>query len=169
MKTLAMFAALATIVSVPGQAQKLNLNFDAFAKNATEKTELNLEGPMLDMLKQTLLKGAGKDPNAYASVTEIGVHSYEYAKAGDYSGAAVAALRDQVTAAGGWSTLLSTKDKDDDTAIYVFMQGDKPAGFLLINAEPKEVNVIHVAGSIELARLQELVNSSIHFKEPAQE
>jgi hypothetical protein len=51
----------------------------------------------------------------------------------------------------------------------VLMQGDKPAGFLLISAEPKELTVIHVAGSIQLAQLKELVDSTIKFKELAQE
>ncbi len=39
MKTLATFALLAGFISIPANAQKLdlNLNFDALAKNATEK------------------------------------------------------------------------------------------------------------------------------------
>ena len=42
-------------------------------------------------------------------------------------------------------------------------QDGKPGGFLLISAEPKELTVVHVVGSIDLASLQEVVNSTIHY------
>ncbi len=162
--------------STPSQAplcgqisSKLNLNFDAIAKNATEKTELTLEGPMLDLLKQTVLKAGGQDPALFAAVDQVSVHSYEFSKPGDYSNSDLDPLRKQLASSAGWSRVLSVKEQGEDTQIYVFMQGDKPAGFLLISAEPKELNVIHVSGSIQLAQLEELVNSTIKFKELAQQ
>jgi hypothetical protein len=173
MKTLASFALLAALASVPASAQKLNLNlnFDALAKNATEKTELSLEGPLLEMLRQKLAKAGDQDNKAalFASIDQVSVHSYEYAKPGDYADSDLDPLRKQMASAAGWSRLLDVKEKDESTQIYVLMQGDKPAGFLLIAAEPKELTVIHVAGSIQLAQLKELVDSTIKFKELAQE
>ena len=173
MKTLASFALLAALASVPASAQKLNLNlnFDALAKNATEKTELSLEGPLLEMLRQKLAKAGDQDNKAalLASIDQVSVHSYEYAKPGDYADSDLDPLRKQMASAAGWSRLLDVKEKDESTQIYVLMQGDKPAGFLLIAAEPKELTVIHVAGSIQLAQLKELVDSTIKFKELAQE
>src|SRR5579862_9541286 len=173
MKTLASFALLAALASVPASAQKLNLNlnFDALAKNATEKTELSLEGPLLEMLRQKLAKAGDQDNKAalLASIDQVSVHSYEYAKPGDYADSDLDPLRKQMASAAGWSRLLDVKEKDESTQIYVLMQGDKPAGFLLIAAEPKELTVIHVAGSIQLAQLKELVDSTIKFKELARE
>ncbi len=173
MKTLASFALFAALASVPASAQKLNLNlnFDALAKNATEKTELSLEGPLLEMLRQKLAKAGDQDNKAalFASIDQVSVHSYEYAKPGDYADSDLDPLRKQMASAAGWSRLLDVKEKDESTQIYVLMQGDKPAGFLLIAAEPKELTVIHVAGSIQLAQLKELVDSTIKFKELAQE
>jgi hypothetical protein len=168
MKTFAAFALLAALVSVPAKAQKLdlNLNFDAIAKKATEKTEMTLEGPMLNMLKQALDKAGDKDKqNPFAAIDQVSIHNYEFEKAGDYSDSDLDPLRQQMAKAAGWSRLLSNKEKDQDTQIYVLMQGDKPAGFLLIAAEAKELTVIHVAGSIQLAQLKELVDSTIHFKD----
>jgi len=170
MKTLATFALLAALASVPASAQKLNLNlnFDAFAKNATEKTELSLEGPLLEMLRQKLA-GDKEHQALFASIDQVSVHNYEYAKPGDYADIDLDPLRRQMASAAGWSRLLDVKEKDESTQIYVLMQGDKPAGFLLISAEPKELTVIHVAGSIQLAQLKELVDSTIKFKELAQQ
>ena len=42
-------------------------------------------------------------------------------------------------------------------------QDGKPQAFLLIAAEPKELTVVHVVGSIDLASLREVVNSTIHY------
>jgi len=42
-------------------------------------------------------------------------------------------------------------------------QGGKTTGFLLIAAEEKELTVLHVAGSIDLASLQEVVKSTIAY------
>lgn len=176
MKTFAAFAFLAALVSVPVLAQKpaegqlkLNLNFDTIAKNATEKTELTLEGPMLDMLKQTVLKASGQDPALFAAVDQVSVHSYQFAKPGDYSNSDLDPLRKQLSGSPGWSRVLNVKEQGKDTQIYVFMQGDKATGFLLISAEPKELSVIHVSGSIQLAQLKELVDSTIRFKDQAQQ
>jgi hypothetical protein len=149
--------------------EKLSLNFDAIAKNATEKTELTLEGPMLDILKQTVLKASGQDPALFAAVDQISVHSYEFAKPGDYSNSDLDPLRKQLASSPGWSRVLNAKEHGEDTQIYVFIQGDKPSGFLLISAKPEEVNVIHVSGSIQLAQLKELIDSTIRFKDQAQQ
>jgi len=171
MKTLTAFALLVALASVPARAQKidLNLNFDAIAKKATEKTEMTLEGPMLNLLKQSLAKAGDKDhQNLFASIDQISIHNYEFEKAGDYSDSDLDPLRKQMASAAGWSRLLSNKEKDEDTQVYVLMQGDKPTGFLLIAAEAKELTVIHVAGSIQLAQLKELIDSTIRFKDLAE-
>jgi hypothetical protein len=169
MKTLAACALLATLVSVPAGAQKLSLTFDAIAKKATEKTELNLDGPALEMIKQTVLKSAGVDPSLYTSINEIGLHNYQFEKPGEYSDSDVEALRKQIAGAPGWSRVLNNQDKDENTEIYLLTQAGKPAGLLLIAAEEKELTVIHVIGAIQLAKLQELINSTIKFKDLAQE
>ena len=170
----AALALLAASVSIPAGAQKLSLDFEAISKKATEKTELSLEGPALEALKQTVLKqdvlkAAGVDPSLYASVNQVSVHSYEFAKAGDYSDSDLDALRKQVAGSAGWSRMLNVQEKGEATEIYVFTQADKLGGFLLIAAEPKELNVIHVSGSLQMAQLQELINSTIHFAGAAQE
>jgi hypothetical protein len=170
MTTFAVVGLLAALVSVPARAQTLNLNFDAIAEKAKEITEMKLDGPMLEMLKQATLKGVGKEQQAlFAAIEEISLQDFEFAKKGDYSDSDLAPLRKQLSATAGWSRVLNAKDKKDDTEIYMLMRGDKPSGFLLIVAEPKELTVIHVAGSIQLAQLHELINSAVYFKDLAQE
>ena len=169
MKTLATLAVFAALVSVPAEAQKLDLNFNAVAKNATDKTEISLEGPMLEMVKQTVLKNLTTEQMAlFGSVQQIGLHNYEFAKSGDYSDSDLASLRKQLTSSPGWSRVLNSKDKNENTEIYVLTEGDKANGVVLISAAAKELTVIHIVGSIQLAKLQELVNSTLQFKDLAQ-
>jgi len=42
-------------------------------------------------------------------------------------------------------------------------QSGQTAGFLLIAAEEKELTVVHVIGSIDLASLKEVVDSTIQY------
>lgn len=170
MKKSAMFAVLAGLVSVSAQAQKLNLNFDSIAQKAKEKTEVSLEGPTLDLLRQKLAQSKDQDQgNLFAAIDQVSVHSYEFANPGEYADSDLDPLRKEMANAPGWSRLLNVKEDGEDTQIYVLVQGGKPAGFLLIAAEPKELTVIQIAGSIQLAQLNELVNSTIQFKELAQQ
>jgi hypothetical protein len=169
MKTLAVLAVFAVLASVSASAQKLNLNFDAIAKNAKEKTELNLDGPLLDLLRQKMLKAGDEEKQAlFANVDQVAVYSYEFEKPGDYANSDLDPLRKQVDSSAGWSRVLNVKEKNEDTRIYVSMQGGKQTGFLLISAEAKEVSVILVSGSIKLAQLKELVDSTVQYKDLAQ-
>lgn len=149
MKTLAVLALLAGCLSVPVRAQKLEMNFDKIAQKAAKKTEVQLD-----------------HPPQFTAVDEISVHSYEFEKPGEYADSDLDPLRKQVSGAPGWSRVLNVKDDGQHTEIYMLTVGGKPAALLLIAGEAKELTVVHVLGSIQLAQLQELVNSTVHFKEP---
>lgn len=170
MKTLVVFAFVAALVSGPAKSQKLNLDLDAIAKNAKEKTELSLDGHMLDLLRQKVLTAGDQEKQAlFAAVDQLAVYSYEFEKPGEYADSDLDPLRKQVESSAQWSRVLNVKEKNEDTRIYVSMQGGKQTGFLLINAEAKEVNVILVSGSIQLAQLKELVDSTIAYKDLAKD
>lgn len=152
MKTLAAFA----MALVPLCGQSLDLHFDALAEKAKQKTEIDLEGPALAQAIPPSIK-----------VSRVAVRSYEFANKGEYSDKDIDALRQQVAKHAGWSRILSTKEPDESTEIYIQNQDGKPTAFLLISAEAKELTVVHVVGSIQLAQLKELVNSTIHYDMPA--
>ena len=155
-----MLAVLAVSLTT-AWGQKLELKLDAVAARAHEKSEVDLDGALLAaMLKNFQSKDVqGVLPN----VTGISVRDYEFAKDGEYSDADLAPLRKQVAGVPGWSRIVNVKEDKETTEIYMYSDAGKPAGFLLINAEPKELTVVHVQGTIELAQLQELVQSSVQF------
>ena len=90
---------------------------------------------------------------------------YEFDQPGQYSDADLEAIRKQASSGSGWSRILNVKQEHESVEIYILKTspGGKSAAFLLIAAQPKELTVVHVVGSIELASLQEVVNSTIHY------
>lgn len=159
MKTLAWMAL--TVALVPAWGQKLEINFDNLAAKAHEKAEVDLDRPTMDMLLKN--SGAKGLDGVLSGVEGVAVRNYEFDQAGAYSDADLEPLRKQVASGTGWSRIVNVKEGHESTEIYMFSQGDTPGGFLIISAEPKELTVVHVQGKIQLAQLQELVQSSVKF------
>jgi len=140
--------------------QTIDFNLDAVAAKAKEKAEINLDGPMLE---QALKMSPEKVKGSVANVSRFTLRHYEFEKPGEYSNADIEAIRKQASSSNGWSRILSSKEEHESVDIYVLNQGGKAGGFLLIAAEEKELTVVHVVGSIDLASLQEVVKSTIAY------
>ena len=116
------------------------------------------------MLAQALQKAPEKVKGSVANVSRLVVRNYEFDKTGQYSDADLEPIRKQVSAGTGWSRVVNTKEEHESVEIYMLAsQGGKLGGFLLIAAEEKELTVVHVVGSIDLASLQEVVKSTIAY------
>jgi Domain of unknown function (DUF4252) len=149
-------AGLAMLVSA--SAQTIVFNLDALAAKAKQKAEITLEGPLLAQALQTV---PDKIKGAVANVTRLMVRHYEFDKPAQYSDADLEAVRKPVSS---WPRVLNVKDERESVEIYMSTGPDgRPSGFLLIAAEPKELTVVQVVGSIDLANLKEVVNSTIHY------
>jgi hypothetical protein len=152
MKTLRTAVLLAAL-GVAGSAQTLTLQFDALADRAKEKAEINLD--------PATIQAAGK--LVPAGLQSIQMRAYEFAKSGEFSARDLEPLRKQVAADKAWSRIVNIHDSDDVLEVYLYKQNGKASGFLLIATEDKELTVIHCAGAVALAQVQELVQSSIHY------
>ncbi len=142
---------------LPASAQTLDFNFDALAAKAKQKAEITLQG---SLLAQALQMAPDKVKTAVANVTRVDVHHYEFDQTGQYAETDLDAIRKQVSS---WPRILSVKQEHENVEVYMLSQDGKPAGFLLIVAEPKQLTVVHVVGTIDLANLAEVVNSTIHY------
>jgi hypothetical protein len=127
---------------------------------AKEKAEVTLEG---SLLTQALQKAPEKVKGAVANVSRVVVRHYEFATDGQYADSDLEAIRKQVSNSAGWSRVINVKEEHESTEIYMLSQNGKTAGFLLISAEPKELTVVHIVGSIDLASLQAVVKSTISY------
>jgi len=141
-------------------AQTIDFNLDAVAAKAKKKAEITLDG---SMLSEALKTAPDKVKGSVTNVSRFILRNYEFDKAGEYSDADIEAIRKQVPSSSGWSRIVSTKEEHESVDIYVLNQAGKPGGFLLIAAEEKELTVVHVVGSIDLASLKEVVASTIQY------
>jgi len=157
MRTWSIAALSLVLVSAVASAQTLNFDLDAVAAKAKEKAEVTLEGALL---AQALQMAPDKVKTAGANVSRIVLRHYEFDQTGQYSDSDLDGIRKQVS---NWPRLVNVKDEKESVEIYMLTQNGKPGGFLLMVAEPKELTVIHVVGSIDLASLKEVVNSTIHY------
>jgi hypothetical protein len=160
---------LASVLSMPAAAQKLNLDFSALAAKATEKNEITLDGDTLRTFQQAAAdkkdQKGGSDAAAklFGELQGVAVRNYKFAATGAYSDRDLEPLHQQVGSASGWTRIVNVKDKDESTEIYVYNQGGKTAGMLVIAAEPKELSVVHISGAVQLAQLQDIVKSTIQY------
>ena len=157
MKTLFTATVSLVLASAFVSAQTLDFNLDAVAAKAKEKAEITLEGALL---AQALQMAPDKVKGAGANVSRIVLRHYEFDQTGQYADSDLEAIRKQVST---WSRLVNVKDEKETVEIYMLNQDGKPGGFLLIAAEPKELTVVNVIGSIDLASLKEVVKSTIHY------
>jgi hypothetical protein len=147
-------------LSLPARAQGVDINLDSLSAKAKEKAEVTLEG---SLLTQALQKAPEKVKGAVANVSRVVVRHYEFATDGQYADSDLEAIRKQVSNSAGWSRVINVKEEHESTEIYMLSQNGKTAAFLLISAEPKELTVVHIVGSIDLASLQAVVKSTISY------
>jgi hypothetical protein len=157
MKTFGI-AAAALLFSVAGAAQKLNLDFPNLAAQAKEKAEVDLDAAALSALGQKR-----QIESVLSGVSGVFVRHYEFAAAGAYSDSDLDPLRRQVEGDAAWSRIVSVKEAGESTQIFALTTGGAPGGLLVISAEPKEVTIVEILGTVDLSHLQEVVKSTIKF------
>jgi hypothetical protein len=138
---------------------KLPINLDKLAERATESVDVTLDQSTLQLAGGFLSKD---DPDEVQVKKMIGklkgiyVRSFEFDKEGQYSMSDVQALRAQLKAPN-WSRIVGVKSiKGENTEVYVLKNGDQIGGLVVLDAEPKELTIVHIDGSIspdELSRL----------------
>ena len=147
---------LAVIVAASAVAQ--TMDFSALAANAKSKTEVNLDGAVLEAARKAMPQA-----ERLAGVKSMSIHAYEYAKEGDYPMEAVDAIVKQVEADASWKRVINAREEKERVDIFMKTSAGKVEGLLVVAAEAKEVAVIRAEGSVEMAGLQEVVKSAIKF------
>jgi len=152
--------------------QKLELKLDALAAKASAKNEVDLDGALLKMALGKAAEHAGKEgkegkrppmSDLLAGVEAVHVRHYEFEKPGAYSDQELEPVRTQVGDGSGWSRIINIKEKNESTEIFLWSQGEQVRGCLVLVAEPRQVTVVHIGGSVTLAQMKEMVSSNVKF------
>jgi Domain of unknown function (DUF4252) len=143
----------------PGRLQLPD--FSALSKKAPQSVDVSLDPSLLRMASGVINSdnsGNGAAVNGLIhGIKGIYVRSYTFDKPGEYSKADVQAVQAQLLAPG-WQPIVSTHDlkQGSNVDIYVLRTGNRTDGIAIIAAAPRELTIVNIVGSIDLAKLAQL-------------
>ncbi len=153
-------AAMMWAVAAAGQEVDLS-SLDKLANRAEESNTISLDGDNLRTASRFL---TGNNPDIQQAkaivdgLTGIWVRNFSFKGKDDYGKNDLAAVRKQLQG-GGWSKVVESKAKDEDSEIYLRVNNQKTGGLAIIAQEPKELTVVVISGSIDLEKLGKLGGS----------
>lgn len=160
MKHMVWKSLLAIALVVPAWCAdtiKWPVSFDKLAKQAKESVDVTLDASMLQLASGFLEKGDPEQAQVKKLVSKLKgvyVRSFEFDKDGQYSMADVESIRSQLS---GWTRIVAvTSSHSENTDIYLKKNGEQIDGLFIIDAEPKELTVVHIDGPIRPEELNEL-------------
>jgi hypothetical protein len=150
---------LAPLIAAAQSARLVLPDFSALTKKASQSVDISLD-PSLLGLASGLLSADPNDADVKDLMTGlqgIYVRSYTFDQDGAYSKADIDAVRAQLVAPA-WVPLVSTHDlkAQSDVDIFVRRNGQHTEGMAIITSEPRELTIVNIVGSIDLAKLARL-------------
>jgi hypothetical protein len=145
----------------PAWAQPVTLpaGVDRLGAKAEGTVEITMDKAML-RLAARFLSDKGDDARAKKAMSgleSVYVRSFTFGKEGDYAPADLEAVRAQFQTAA-WSRIVGMRSKDGDN-VDVFLKGESNGqigGAVVISAEPRELTIVHVSGTLDPEHLADL-------------
>ena len=156
MKRFSLFLAL----TIPLTAQQIFdfKSLDKLGAKARDATNITLEGDSLKLAANFL--GNDKDNESLkslvANLKSINVRSWEYEHDGMYKDADLDPFRSYLRATQ-WPRVVAVKENGESSEVYL-KSGDatRSGGIAVISAEPQELTIVFIEGSISVADLAKL-------------
>lgn len=164
LRSITLICALLALPALAFAAEpgRLQLpDFSALSKKAAQSVDISLDPSLLNLAKSVGITDDSGNAAAVNGVIQgirgIYVRSYSFDKPGEYSKADVKAVEAQLLAPG-WQPIVSTHDlkQGNNVDIYILRNGNRTDGVAIIAAEPRELTIVNIVGSIDLARLARL-------------
>ena len=154
---------IAAALAAPLTAQQIKIpqNLERLSADAEESVNVTLDGSLLQLASRFL---SDKDPDdakvkkILAGLQGIYVRSFEFAQDGAYTAADLNEARALVQGPT-WSRIVGVKSKHDGENVDVYLKvetGGKIGGLVVISAEPRELTIVNIVGTIDPDQLVEL-------------
>jgi len=154
--------ALAASASAAQERGRLRLDtLDRLAPKASETVHVEIDAGLIGF-GCTLL--SDEDPEEKqvkemcAGLKGVYVRGFEFGAGGQFAESDVTPLREQLRGPG-WSRLVDVGSHGDDlerAEVYAATEAGRVEGLVLIFVEAKELTVINIVGSVDLAKLRRL-------------
>src|SRR5260370_25408886 len=158
-KAIVMWAAV--LMPLAAQEIKIPANLERLASKAEDSGDVTLSGSMLRLAAKFFSDKDADTANIrklIAGLDGVYVRSFTFAREGEYNMADVDAIRAQVQAPA-WSRIVGVTSKRTGEDVDVFFKiggGDKLVGIVIIAAEPRELTIVNIAGTIDPDQLVDL-------------
>lgn len=151
---------VAALVPLWAQEIKLPANLDALSAKAVESVDVTLDGSMLRLAARFADKDDknGDVKKALAGLEGIYVRSYQFAAEGEYNKSDVDAVRAQLQAPT-WARVVGVRSKQHGNDVDVYFKNVASGvlgGIVVISSEPRQLTIVNVVGTIDLAQLSHL-------------
>jgi hypothetical protein len=158
---IAIVFVAAMLTSAWAQDIKMPAAFDKLAAKAESHVEVTVDSNMLQLAGKFLSdKDAdqAKAKKTVAGLKGIYIRSFEFANEGEYSAADVDAFRAQLRAPT-WSRIVGATSKrggEIDEVYFKTSAGSQIGGLVIIAAQPKELTIVSITGTISVDDLADL-------------
>jgi hypothetical protein len=158
---LSVLLALPALAAAADPGRLQLPDFTALSKKATQSVDISLDPSLLQLAGAAAsydnsTNGAAVN-DLIKGIRGIYVRSYTFDHPGEYSKADVKAVQAQLLAPG-WVSVVSTHDlkQESNVDIYMLRNGDHTDGVAIIAAQPRQLTIVNIVGSINLAKLAQL-------------
>ena len=155
---LALSAALAAPALHAQTTGRLQFNLDHLAGKATESVKVTLDRDLIQLASKMLSSsdpGQAKIKKLLEGLEGIYVRRFAFDKPGQYSSAEIDAIRKQILSPG-WSNIVEIIERNEETRVSLRQDGTKIMGMGILVAEPNEVTVVNIVGTIRPEDLADL-------------
>jgi len=139
-------------------SQSLDLSsLDKFAAKAKEANTVTLTRDQLQAAAH-MVPADDKDTKdgvkkVMSGLESVQVRNFEFDEAGQFSDHDLDSIRAQVGKMKGCTSIVESRDKKEHSQVFLCTEEGKTTGLIVINSEPKELNVVYVKGSLNLSDL----------------
>jgi Domain of unknown function (DUF4252) len=151
-------ALLLLAAALPAFAQQTFdfTSLDKLGAKAKESNNITLEGDTLKLARGLLTSEYASIKSAVDNLKAIYIRNFEFDKEGQYSESDLEPLRAYIKSLR-WSKIVDVKEDRETSEIYMKpLSDDRLGGLAIINAEPKELNVVCIIGDLSMNDLAKL-------------
>jgi len=155
---IATIALTLGLLPLGAQEFQLPVNIDALAEKADEAVSVTMDKSMLTLASKFIKHDDDRDLHQILTgLDSIYVRSLEFHNDGEYSIADVDAVRKQLHGPA-WGRLVGVRSKRGENVDVFFKDGGngKLGGIVVIAAEPRELTIVHIVGTIDPEKIADL-------------
>lgn len=157
---LAAASAQAAFAQTTRPDVKLPPGIERLAATADETVDVTLDPEMIRFAEKFLSDrkpDEAKAKRVLRGVRGVRIRVFEFDREGEYSAADVDLLRSKLRAPG-WSRIVEVRSRRDRENVDIFVKSEngQVAGLFIVSAEPRELAIVEIDGTIEPADLADV-------------